>query len=235
MAKAVELHPPVENKSSWSLPGILKDIRERKVDTNPLLDVEAAYIPKEYYGLTQRLFISRASGQPQVVAFTSVDSSVSSRVVCANVARALAVQTELPVCLVDPNAQRSDLASAPPSLPGLTEALLQPSQVMEFTRHVAGSLWALGSNRNGDETLPLLTSSRFGEVMATIRSEFRYALIACPPISSEPAAIPMCGSADTTVLVIGQKSNRSDGARAMRVLNSMRIQIAGAVLERSQN
>jgi Mrp family chromosome partitioning ATPase len=234
MAKAVELHPAAEEKAHWSLPSILKDIRDGKVDTNPLTAVEAASIPKQYYGLTQRLFISRASGQPPVIAFTGVDWSAGSRVVCSNVARALAVQTEMPVCLIDVNLQRPDVPRTLSASPGLTEALLQPNQVREVARHVSGSLWALSSNRNADETLRLLTSSRFGELMGTIRSEFRYAVIACPPISSEPAAIPMCGTADTTVLVIGSQSKRADGERAMRVLNSMRIQIAGAVLERSQ-
>jgi Mrp family chromosome partitioning ATPase len=208
-----------------------KDVPEEKTEASVLSPIEAASIPKQYYGLTQRLFISRASGQPSVVAFTAVDWSAGSRTVCANVATALSIQTEMSVCLIDVNIQRPDLPKArSPGLGGLREALSQPSQVREVARHVAGTLWVLASSGSADESLGLFTAARFGELMGSIRSQFRYALIACPPIVSEPAAIPMCGTADTSVLVIGSKSKRADSEKAMRVLHSMRIQLAGAVL-----
>jgi Mrp family chromosome partitioning ATPase len=204
MAKAFEMHLGIDGQPRWSAPSVVKDIREGRVDANP----------------------------PSVISFTGADWLAGSRVVCAHVAKALAIQTEMPVCLVDANIQRPEMPRAVTSMPGLAEALLQPDQVREAASHVSGSLWTLSSNRNAEEILPLLTSSRFSELMNAIRSAFRYALITCPPIGSEPAAIPMCAAADTTVLVIGSKSKRADGERAMRVLNSMRIPTAGAVLEK---
>jgi Mrp family chromosome partitioning ATPase len=234
MVTTSERNRAAKEDRQYALPALSGNVRSLELDRNLILTEELAEIPKEYTTLTQRLFLSPASGQPGVVVFTGVDSRADSSAVCANVARLLAFQTGMSVCLVDINNQRPNMPCVDgvnAAGPGLTDALARPGRVREVACNLSGTLWCLSSNRPSEETLPLVTSAKVGELAARIRSEFRYALIACPPVVSEPASIPICIAGDATVLVIGSKSKRTPAFEAMKLLTSMKIQLAGAVHE----
>jgi Mrp family chromosome partitioning ATPase len=213
--------------------GVLGPLSDIKVESQGILQDGAESIPKELIKLVHRLFLVPAAVQRQVIAFVGCDESANAHSMCADTARVLALQTGRSVCILDLNEQRP----ATPRVLGLgsagtelAEALLRPVAVREIARNVGDNLWSLSSASSPQRTLPLVTSRRFGDLVSKVRSEFHYALIVGPPVTSASASIAMYASADATVLVLGSKSKRISALETVRLLRSMEINVAGAVL-----
>ena len=191
---------------------------------------------EEAIKLAQRLFLSAGAQVPHMVVFSSVEHGNGCSLVCAQVAEALASQTEGTVCLIDANLRS-------PSLHrffeignelGLVDAIVQSEPVKKFCQPVNGNnLWLLPSGPTLSDSHSLLNSERLLSRLAELRLEFSYVLIDAPPINPYADATILGRIVDGLVLVLEANETRRETARkAKETLEVAKVRLLGAVLNK---
>jgi hypothetical protein len=117
----------------------------------------------------------------------------------------------------------------------MEEAIMRPEAVRDLPSNQTGNLWYLSAASPQNRALPLLRTACLGDLMSQIQSDFHYALITGPPILVETSSIQLCAAADATVLVLRSATQRIPALETMRLLRSMDIIVAGAVVNQARH
>jgi Mrp family chromosome partitioning ATPase len=189
-------------------------------------------------GLVQRVFLQPAQKPPRMVVFAAIDHGNGCSLIAASVALALTASAPGAVCLVEANFRS-------PALPrmlgttnyrGFTDALVEPGSIRSFIKPMRdGCLWLLSSGPLAADSPKLLAAERTGARFVELRAEFDFVIVDAPPLSRYADAIALGQLSDGMVVVLEARSTRQDTAlTAVQNVRSSRIQVLGAVLNRTR-
>ena len=83
---------------------------------------------------------------------------------------------------------------------------------------------------------PLMSRERIDAVLGTLRSTADIIVVVAPSISENIDSYPICGAADLTILVVGQRSSRAgDVVDAVQALSDAHAVLLGAVLAETRH
>jgi Mrp family chromosome partitioning ATPase len=189
-------------------------------------------------GLVQRVFLQPEQKPPRMVVFAAIDHANGCSQIAASVARALTASAPGAVCLVEANFRSPALPRmlGTTNYQGFTDALLEQGSIRSFMKPLGnGCLWLLSSGLVTADSPKLLASERTRARFVELRAEFDFVIIDAPPLSQYADAIAMGQLSDGMVLVLEAGSTRQDAAlTAVQYVRSSRIQVLGAVLNRTQ-
>ena len=228
MSRTFELLQRLEKEQATGAPSVLP--------TNGHRSALPAPVGEEVSRLVQQVFRGPVTNErPRVVVFSSVVHGDGCSWVCANTALTLAAQNAGSICLVDANLRTPSLHTRfeIDDRVGLTDAMVQPAPVREFTQQIAGShLWVLpaGSASGAHAQLNFETLRvRLTELCA----EFDTILIDAPPASLYSDAAQIGRLADGVVLVLQSNTTRRESAlKVKEIFEAASVRLLGAVLNK---
>jgi Mrp family chromosome partitioning ATPase len=185
---------------------------------------------EETLRLVQRVFLSANGSAPRQVVFCSVDGDGGSSSVCAYTAQTLALNSSLPVCLVDANIRSprfSEIFGVNTTTPfsGTSESFR--GQCVK----VGNNLWLAGPELLADDGRVLLPVDDLKKRFAELRDTFGYLLIDAPGSTVCGDAQLLGQVADAAILVIEASSTRRLTARkAKESFDAMGVRLLGTVL-----
>jgi capsular exopolysaccharide synthesis family protein len=201
----------------------------------PRLDPEAL-AREEGIKFIQRVFLKSGPEAPQAVVFASVEHGNGGSWICARAGETLAAQVKGSVCVVDANLRAPSLHHyfAVDNLTGLTDAILHPGPVRNYTQQLNGSnLWLVASGSPSSDPHPLLTSDRLRTRVVELCAEFEHVLIDAPPINQYADPVLLGQMADGLILVVEANATRPETARkAKESLEAANVRLLGAVLNK---
>jgi receptor protein-tyrosine kinase len=180
--------------------------------------------------LIQSVFLSMDRSGPHAVVFCGIDEKNGSASVCARAARALAVSSGQPICLVDGNVQSPRLTK----LLGIDTAVCtvkSTSSIREKCAQIDEHLWFAGPAllAGGRSALPPVEELR--DLLAQLRGRFEYVLIDAPATNVSGDAVLLSQTADSAILVIDANITRRLTARkAKETFDAAGVRLAGTVL-----
>jgi protein-tyrosine kinase len=186
--------------------------------------------------LVHRLFLTHAPTAPKSVVLCGIDRGSGSSFICWRAAEILASQAEGSVCVVDANLRSPSLHEyfQVDKQRGLTDAVLQPGPVREFTQQLpAGNLWVFACGSRFPDTNAFFALEGLRARMIELRTAFDYILVDVAPPDLFVDAITVGRLVDGAILVLEANTTRREKARqAKEVLESANVRILGAVLNR---
>jgi Mrp family chromosome partitioning ATPase len=198
--------------------------------SNVSLETSAA-AKDEIAKLVQKLFV--ASQSQRCVVFAGTESESGCSWMCARIAEGLAAQGHGSVCVVDWNLRSPGLHQqfGVENHHGLSDALLGPGHIREYTRRWSQNLWCLSCGASAETSLKMLGSDRMRARLAELQSAFDYVLIDAAPLNAGNDAVILGGLSDGIVLILKANSSRRQTARnAMQELQNAKVRVLGAVL-----
>lgn len=199
------------------------------------LDLDS-FSREESMKLVERLFLLPNSEEPRVVVFCAVETGDGASWTCTRAGETLASQVQRSVCLVDANLRTPFLHEhfRRDNMRGLTDAILQPGPVRDFTCQVnGGNLWLLSCGSKVSDPHGLVNSERLRSRIAELRAEFDYILIDGPPVNLYADTSLLGKLADGVVLVVQANSTRREAAKkAKESLEFANVRVFGTVLNR---
>lgn len=191
-------------------------------------------LPNEYTGLVHRLFLSPAASGRRLIAFVAVDGHAEATFVCAQAARLLTYRTGHSASVLDITGEVPVIAGASPRQMEhrQTEYLrkLRLDNLRGAAEDMSGGLWVISGAERRKELSLLVGSSELHGLIRELRDQFYYGLIVCPPFASMIGSVALCAECDAVVLVIGTTSKRSVAVESAKLLRSLEVPIAGAVM-----
>jgi Mrp family chromosome partitioning ATPase len=184
----------------------------------------------EMLQLVQRVFLSAEGTGPHTVVFCGVDAGGGSSDVCARAGLALAANTSEPVCILDANV-RSPRMSGLFAIDSTSWPVASRGSIREQCMPIKDNLWLAGIETFGANrgVLPPLDSLK--QILAKLRSTFKYVLIDAPGTNVCGDAPLLGEAADAAILVINANSTRRVTARkAKDTLQAAGVRLLGSVL-----
>jgi len=205
----------------------------RPAEPSPVLVKER--IHEEIEKLVQRLFLHAGPTEvPRIVSFSSIENEKRSSWICAQAAKALAIQSNRSVCVVDANlgSPQLHLHFHAENVLGLADALLSKGLIRTFARPLA--IAKLSLMPAGSATADLYADlERLRLRFRELREQFDYVLISTSSVSRENGAIVVGQRVDGMVLIVEANQVRRDVVlQAKQRLNDAKVQLLGAVLDR---
>ncbi|WP_144113623.1 polysaccharide biosynthesis tyrosine autokinase [Paraburkholderia sp. BCC1886] len=210
-------------------------IHSGKAATRPLLVKTHPYdtTVEGLRGLRATLQFGLIDAPNRIVAITSPAPSDGKSFLCANLA-ALLAESGKKVLLIDADLRRGRLAQYLGRSPqgGLTE-LLTGQVDLETAARSTGveGLHFISSGAHPPNPSELLTSSRFGEILARLEQEFDLVIVDTPPLLAVADAAVIAHLAGSTVLVM-RAGAHTEGhvADALKKLRRARARVVGGVM-----
>lgn len=99
-----------------------------------------------------------------------------------------------------------------------------------------GTLSVLTSGVTVPNPSELLSSKTFSEYMQTLKKNFDFIIVDCPPIGHISDAIPVGNVVDGTIFVVSTKdTNRKDAANCVSLLQRNNVNVLGSILTKSDS
>ncbi|MFM0200261.1 polysaccharide biosynthesis tyrosine autokinase [Paraburkholderia fungorum] len=184
-------------------------------------------------GLRATLQFGLIDAPNRIVAITSPAPSDGKSFLCANLA-ALIAESGKRVLLIDADLRRGRLAQYLGRSPhgGLTE-LLTGQVDLEVAARATGveGLHFIAAGAYPPNPSEILTSSRFGEILARFEQEFDLVIVDTPPLLAVADAAVIAHIAGSTVLVM-RSGAHTEGhvAEALKKLRRARARVVGGVM-----
>ncbi|MFL9855340.1 polysaccharide biosynthesis tyrosine autokinase [Paraburkholderia madseniana] len=184
-------------------------------------------------GLRATLQFGLVDAPNRIVAITSPAPSDGKSFLCANLA-ALIAESGKRVLLIDADLRRGRLAQYLGRSPngGLTE-LLTGQVDLEVAARATGvdGLHFIAAGAYPPNPSEILTSSRFGEILARFEQEFDLVIVDTPPLLAVADAAVIAHIAGSTVLVM-RSGAHTEGhvADALKKLRRARARVVGGVM-----
>jgi tyrosine-protein kinase Etk/Wzc len=184
-------------------------------------------------GLRATLQFGLVDAPNRIVAITSPAPSDGKSFLCANLA-ALIAESGKRVLLIDADLRRGRLAQYLGRSPngGLTE-LLTGQVDLEVAARATGvdGLHFIAAGAYPPNPSEILTSSRFGEILARLEQEFDLVIVDTPPLLAVADAAVIAHIAGSTVLVM-RSGAHTEGhvADALKKLRRARARVVGGVM-----
>jgi capsular exopolysaccharide synthesis family protein len=183
---------------------------------------------------TNVLFSSAEQGSRSVLV-TSTQPQEGKTVVTANLALALA-QTGQRVLLIDADMRKPrqhELFKVTQD-PGLSSLLVGKTKASDAVRKTGmNNLWLMPAGPNPPNPAELLGSTRFKELLKTLREHFDWMVIDSPPVMAVTDASVIGHLTTGVVFVIGSEQVARNSARsAVEQLLGSRATILGGILNR---
>lgn len=210
-------------------------IASSKTPTRPLLAKTHPYdaTVEGLRGLRATLQFGLIDAPNRIVAITSPAPSDGKSFLCANLA-ALIAESGKRVLLIDADLRRGRLAQYLGRSPhgGLTE-LLTGQVDLEVAARATGveGLHFIAAGAYPPNPSEILTSSRFGEILARFEQEFDLVIVDTPPLLAVADAAVIAHLAGSTVLVM-RAGAHTEGhvADALKKLRRARARVVGGVM-----
>jgi tyrosine-protein kinase Etk/Wzc len=184
-------------------------------------------------GLRATLQFGLVDAPNRIVAITSPAPSDGKSFLCANLA-ALIAESGKRVLLIDADLRRGRLAQYLGRSPngGLTE-LLTGQVDLEVAARATGveGLHFIAAGAYPPNPSEILTSARFGEILARFEQEFDLVIVDTPPLLAVADAAVIAHIAGSTVLVM-RSGAHTEGhvAEALKKLRRARARVVGGVM-----
>jgi capsular exopolysaccharide synthesis family protein len=183
---------------------------------------------------TSVMFSSVADGARSVL-ITSTEPSEGKSIVAANLAVSFA-HAGLRVLLMDADMRKPRLHSLMKLKqdPGLSSLLVGRAKANEVVlRSGTPNLWVMPAGPNPPNPAELLGSTRFANLMSTVRDHFDWIVVDSPPVMAVTDPSVMAHLATGVVFVIGSEQvSRHKALTAVQKLQASKGKILGAVLNR---
>jgi capsular exopolysaccharide synthesis family protein len=194
---------------------------------------------EQYRRLRQRLEELGASRRTQVLAITSPVAGDGKTLTAANLAGALARRPDARILLVDADLRQPSVALLLGMKPqgGGIEAALQREAVTwkSLVETVHGHrVSVLPCARSCQDPYELLTSARFGQLMAAARLEYDFVIVDTPPLIPVPDATLVRTAVDGYLVVVA--ANRTPRKLVGEALNLLTPEsVLGLVFNRDDH
>ncbi|CAB3731573.1 Tyrosine-protein kinase wzc [Paraburkholderia sediminicola] len=206
-----------------------------KIPMRPLLVKTHPYdsTVESLRGLRATLEFGLVDAPNRIVAITSPAPSDGKSFLCANLA-ALIAESGKRVLLIDADLRRGRLAQYLGRSPngGLTE-LLTGQVDLEVAARATGvdGLHFIATGAYPPNPSEILTSLRFGEILARFEQEFDLVIVDTPPLLAVADAAVIAHIAGSTVLVMRSGAHtESHVAEALKKLRRARARVVGGVM-----
>lgn len=188
-----------------------------------------------FRGIRTNVMFSSAVEGPRSVVVTSTEPVEGKTVVAANLAMSLA-QTDQRVLLIDADMRKPrqhELLETAQD-PGLSSLLVGKARAHECIRSSSlANLWFMPAGPNPPNPAELLGSSRFIQLLKTVRGQFDWIVIDSPPVMAVTDASVIGHLATGVVFVIGcEQVNRRAAKTAVEQLLASKATILGSILNR---
>jgi protein-tyrosine kinase len=160
---------------------------------------------EQYRTLRTQLFHAAEKNRTQVIVVTSALAGEGKTSTVLNLALAIAQSKEKRILLIDGDLRRPNVASflgLQPKL-GLGETLRGEHDVLNSILCLEGEeLYLLPVSQEAENPTELLSSERFGEMLARLREYFDFILLDSPPVMPFADSRLLANHADAVILVI---------------------------------
>jgi protein-tyrosine kinase len=160
---------------------------------------------EQYRTLRTQLFHAAEKNRTQVIVVTSALAGEGKTSTVLNLALAIAQSKEKRILLIDGDLRRPNVASflgLQPKL-GLGETLRGEHDVLQSILCLEGEeLYLLPVSQEAENPTELLSSERFGEMLARLREYFDFILLDSPPVMPFADSRLLANHADAVILVI---------------------------------
>jgi capsular exopolysaccharide synthesis family protein len=182
------------------------------------------------------MFMATETDRPKVVLVTSAMPAEGKSTVAANLARALALGGAR-VVLVDADLRRGKLhhLMGLAREPGLTEALLTPSELNNSIQtNCLQNLSFISIGSSPGHSGDLLLSSRFDQLIAELRRRFDYAIIDSSPVFASDDATTLAPRVDGTLFVVRSRFSRAGSTlEALQLLYQRNARVLGVIFNQA--
>ena len=200
-----------------------------------LIDAIPQNFAEAFRGIRTNVMFSSAVEGPRSVVVTSTQPFEGKTVVAANLAMSLA-QTGQRVLLIDADMRKPrqhELLETTQD-PGLSSLLVGKARANESIRQSSlANLWLMPAGPNPPNPAELLGSTRFTQLLKSVRDHFDWIVIDSPPVMAVTDASVIGHLATGVVFVIGcEQVNRRVAQTAVEQLLASQATILGSVLNR---
>jgi len=160
---------------------------------------------EQYRTLRTQLFHATEKNRTQVVVITSALAGEGKTSTALNLALAIAQSKEKRILLIDGDLRRPNVASFLGLQPkiGLGEILRGEHEVLSSIFCLEGiDLYLLPVSQEADNPTELLSSERFGEMVALLREYFDFILFDSPPVMPFADSRLLANHTDAVILVV---------------------------------
>jgi receptor protein-tyrosine kinase len=191
---------------------------EESVATSEVLGV----VEERYRQIAARCFDSTRPERSQSIAVSGATLGDGTSSVAIGLAIAAARNLGSDVALAETDMQRPQMAHdfGADTVLGLSDYLtseIELNAVLHETH--ASKVWILPAGRRMTNPGPLLRSSKFQELLRTLRGSFRTVVIDTPPLLTSPHAAVVAGHTDGVVLVVrAGQTHLHEAARALKAI-----------------
>jgi capsular exopolysaccharide synthesis family protein len=115
---------------------------------------------------------------------------------------------------------------------GVTDAIAGNEEIMDVIQETGiKNLWAVSCGRRPDNPSELLTSDAFEHLLEVIKEKFDFVIVDTPPLLAVTDPAVVAPRVDGVLLVMRlTKSARRSAQRASEVLDSLRVNVVGVVV-----
>ena len=211
------------------------DPTDEGVDSRLVVFADPSSHVAEQYRTIRTNLLSLSPDKPlQAIQFTSSLHSEGKTITCANLAFALAQESEKKTVLVDADMRKPTVHKLVniSKEPGFSEILSKDYDLEQFIQKpVAGGLYVIPAGKGPANPSELISSTRFHKTLARLRSAFDYILFDVAPIIPVTDASVLGKQLDGTVVIV--RANRTqavDVERAYSLLKDAQAKPIGTVL-----
>jgi capsular exopolysaccharide synthesis family protein len=152
--------------------------------------------------------------QPRMIVISSPGPGDGKTVTAVNLAGTFSLKSEGNVLLVDADFRRSSIHAllGLPTAPGLADVLSGTCALEDALMHSEElpNLYVLAAGEPQCNPAELLDSSRWGALLATLRSQFRNVIVDCPPVAAVTDYDLIQANCDGVLLVMRPDYTRRD-------------------------
>ena len=183
------------------------------------------------------LMFSSPFGAPQSILVTSAAASEGKSVTAANLALVLS-QNDARVLLVDADLRRPRMHKIfqIPNSPGVSEILVNTSEISIIRRTELPTLDILPSGTVPPNPAELLGSSRMDEFLAEVQKHYDHVVIDAPPVLGLADAVILGTKTDGVMLVVSANQVTKDAVKeSVKRLRLVRAPLLGAILNQVES
>ncbi|MEZ4605127.1 MAG: CpsD/CapB family tyrosine-protein kinase, partial [Desulfobacterales bacterium] len=197
-----------------------------------VLEEPGSIISEAYKAIRTSVLLSSPEGSPEIILISSMNQGTGKTVSSLNLAIALA-QSEKKVLLVDADMRRSRIHKifGLDNTSGLSTYLSNKSDIITMPSGKQEFLDIAPAGPVPPNPSELLTFSRLGKFIQTVREQYDFVIIDSPPLFNVSDAHLISKVVEQTILVVRSGNSTYDSvARAQNILTNINSSLLGLIV-----